>query len=101
MTIPRCLGICLVACLITMVNPVFGQTAAPAQQTAQPPVQHTERQAPPTRDPNTAGYVVAKEVLPLVELQAHVKLTKDPQGRATLRSIVRHPGEVLLGSVLM
>jgi len=36
-----------------------------------------------------------------VELQAHVKLTKDPQGRATLRSIVRHPGEVLLGSVLM
>ena len=62
MTIPRCLSICLVAALITMVNPVFGQTAAPAQQTAQPPVQHTERQAPPTRDPNTAGYVVAKEL---------------------------------------
>jgi hypothetical protein len=62
-----------------MVNLVFGQTAAPAQ----PPAQHTERPAPPTRDPNTAGYVVAQEVLPLVELQAHVKLTKDPEGRAT------------------
>ncbi|MGA7931551.1 MAG: hypothetical protein WCA20_36840 [Candidatus Sulfotelmatobacter sp.] len=47
------------AALITMVNPVFGQTATPAQQTAQPPARHTERQAPPTRDPNTAGYVVA------------------------------------------
>jgi iron(III)-enterobactin esterase len=57
-TIPRYLGICLVAALITMVNPVFGQTAAPAQ----PPAQHTERQAPPTRDPNTAGYVMAKEL---------------------------------------
>jgi hypothetical protein len=61
-TIPRYLGICLVAALITMVNPVFGQTAAPAQQTAQPPAHHTERQAPPTRDPNAAGYVVAKEL---------------------------------------
>src|ERR1700722_5513092 len=40
-----------------MVNPLFGQTAAPGQQTAQPPAQ-----APPTRDPNTAGYVVAKEL---------------------------------------
>src|ERR1700691_5554521 len=88
-TIPGCLGICLVAALIAMANLVFGQTAAPAQQTAQAPAQHTERQAPPTRDPNTAGYVVAKEVLPLVELQAHVKLTKGPEGRAALRSIVR------------
>ena len=59
------------AAMITTVNLVFGQTAAPAR--------HTERQAPPMRDPNTAGYVVANEVLPLVELQAHVKLTKDPR----------------------
>jgi enterochelin esterase-like enzyme len=27
---------------------------------------------------------VEKEVLPLVEAQAHVKLTKDPEGRATM-----------------
>ena len=27
---------------------------------------------------------VEKEVLPLVESQAHVKLTKDPDGRATM-----------------
>jgi enterochelin esterase family protein len=56
-TIPRCLSACLGAALITMVNPLLGQSAAPAQQTAQPPAQ-----APPTRDPNTAGYVVAKEL---------------------------------------
>jgi hypothetical protein len=99
-TIPRCLGICLVAALITMVNLVFGQTAAPAQDGATP-AQHTERQAPPTRDPNIAGYVVAKEVLPLVEFYAQVKLTKDPENPAALRSIIRYPGEVLLGSVLM
>jgi enterochelin esterase family protein len=58
--------------------------SAGATDGATPRAQHTERQAPPTRDPNTAGYVVAKEVLPLVELQAHVKLTKDPGGRATI-----------------
>lgn len=62
MTILRCLGIWLVAGLITIVGPVFGQTAAPTQQTAQPIAQHPERPAPPTRDPNTAGYVAAKEL---------------------------------------
>jgi Putative esterase len=95
-TIPRCLGICLVAALITMVNLVFGQTAAPGQQTAQPPAQHTEYQAPPTRAPNTAGYVVAKEVLPLVELQAHVKLTKDPEGRATMGGSSEGSGALIM-----
>jgi iron(III)-enterobactin esterase len=50
----RCLGICLLIGLITAVNPVSGQTPAPART--------TERVAPPTRDPNTAGYVMAKEL---------------------------------------
>ncbi|MGP0017140.1 MAG: alpha/beta hydrolase [Candidatus Sulfotelmatobacter sp.] len=54
MTIPRCLGICFVAGLITAANAVAGQTP--------PPAQHAERPAPPTRDPNTAGYVAAKEL---------------------------------------
>ena len=63
MTIPRCFGICLTAGLITIVRlasgrPVSEQTPAPAQQTTQ----HTQRPAPPTRDPHTAGYVAAKEL---------------------------------------
>ena len=37
-----------------IVNPAFGQPAAPAQ--------NTERPAPPTRDPHTPGYVTAKEL---------------------------------------
>ncbi len=40
--------------LITAANAVAGQTP--------PPAQHAERPAPPTRDPNTAGYVAAKEL---------------------------------------
>ena len=56
-------GICLTAGLITIVRlasgrPVSEQTPAPAQQTTQ----HTQRPAPPTRDPHTAGYVAAKEL---------------------------------------
>ncbi len=47
--IPRCLGICLLGGLISAVN--SGQTAPLAQ-----------RPSPPTRDPNTAGYVAAKEL---------------------------------------
>ncbi len=46
--------------LITSVNPVAGQTSAPAP--AQHPAQQLERPAPPTRDPHTAGYVAAKEL---------------------------------------
>jgi hypothetical protein len=89
-TIPRCLGICLLAALIKMVNLVFGQTAAPAQETAQAPAQRTERQAPPTRDPNTAGYVVAKEVLPLVGIasarETHER-SRGPGGPKVYRSL--------------
>jgi iron(III)-enterobactin esterase len=44
--------VAIVASMI--VNSVFGQSAAPAQ--------HTERPAPPTRDPHTQGYVTAKEL---------------------------------------
>jgi len=51
---PRVLGIGLLVGLIAAFNPAIGQTAAPAQ--------HTERPAPPTRDPHTAGYVEAKEL---------------------------------------
>ena len=51
---PRCLSITLLVSLIGVINPVFGQSA--------PPAQHTERPTPPTRDPNTPGYVTAKEL---------------------------------------
>ncbi len=50
--IPRCLRIALL--VSGLINPAFGQSA--------PPAQHTERPAPPTRDPNTPGYVTAKEL---------------------------------------
>jgi iron(III)-enterobactin esterase len=50
----RCLNLCLLAGLITVVHAASGQTAPPAQTTARP--------APPTRDPHTAGYVEAKEL---------------------------------------
>jgi iron(III)-enterobactin esterase len=52
--IPRSLCIYFLVGLIAVLNPVFGQTP--------PAVQHTERPAPPTRDPNTPGYVTAKEL---------------------------------------
>ena len=48
------LSITLLAGLIATVNPVLGQSLLSAQR--------TERPAPPTRDPNTAGYVTAKEL---------------------------------------
>jgi iron(III)-enterobactin esterase len=50
----RYLSISLLAVLATLGNTVSGQTA--------PPAQHTERPAPPTRDPHTPGYVAAKEL---------------------------------------
>jgi iron(III)-enterobactin esterase len=62
--IPRCLSIAFLVGPIGfiapgfsdlgLINPAFGQSA--------PPVQRTERPAPPTRDPNTPGYVTAKEL---------------------------------------
>src|SRR5712671_1830810 len=53
-SILRCLSISLSVTLIAVLNPVFGQSA--------PPSQRTERPTPPTRDPNTPGYVMAKEL---------------------------------------
>ena len=52
--VPRSLSICLLGGLMAAVNLSFGQ--------APPSPQHTERPAPPTRDPNTPGYVAAKEL---------------------------------------
>ena len=50
--IVRFLSISLLLSLSVVFNPVFAQTPAPPQT--------NERPAPPTRDPNTPGYVVAK-----------------------------------------
>jgi len=51
---PRSPIICLLVSLIMVFSTAFGQSA--------PAVQHTERPAPPTRDPHTPGYVTAKEL---------------------------------------
>src|ERR1700736_3647769 len=48
------LTIALLAVLIATVNPVLGQSLLSAQR--------SERPAPPTRDPNTPGYVTAKDL---------------------------------------
>jgi enterochelin esterase family protein len=57
--IPRCLSIAPLVVVIFMIapgliNPAFGQSA--------PSAQPTERPAPPTRDPNSPGFVTAKEL---------------------------------------
>ena len=52
--ISRSLCIAILVTLTACINSSFGQ--------AQPSGQHTERPAPPTRDPNTPGYVAAKEL---------------------------------------
>ena len=52
-SVQRSLNICLLFSL-AVFHPVFGQAPAPAP--------HAERPAPPTRDPNTPGYVAAKEL---------------------------------------
>ena len=57
--IPRCLSIAPLVIVIFMIapgpiHPAFGQSA--------PWAQHTERPAPPTRDPNSPGFVTAKEL---------------------------------------
>ncbi len=54
MTTPRCIRLSLVAGLIAIAGPASGQIPAPTPR--------TERPAPPTRDPHTAGYVTAKEL---------------------------------------
>jgi len=51
---PHSLSITLLVSLIGIINPGFGQSL--------PSTQHTERSTPPTRDPNTPGYVTAKEL---------------------------------------
>jgi iron(III)-enterobactin esterase len=54
----RFVSICLLVGQIAMGNLAFGQSAS-----VTPPVaQRAERPAPPTRDPNTPGYVRAKEL---------------------------------------
>jgi hypothetical protein len=42
------------------VAPAFSQ--APASPAAAPAAQHPARPTPPTRDPNTPGYIAAKEL---------------------------------------
>ena len=53
-SIPHCSNIALLLALNGIINPGSGQSL--------PSPQHTERPAPPTRDPNSAGYVMAKEL---------------------------------------
>jgi iron(III)-enterobactin esterase len=52
--IPLSLSVCLLVGLISAPSPVSPQSP--------PSPQHTERPAPPTRDPKTPGYVAAKEL---------------------------------------
>jgi iron(III)-enterobactin esterase len=48
----------VIGSLIAIVSPGFGQSVA----TAPKPASHSEHPTPPTRDPNTVGYVKAKEL---------------------------------------
>ena len=50
----RSLGVCLLVSLIAVAHPLLGQSSSPPQR--------TERPAPPPRDPNTPGYVTAKQL---------------------------------------
>jgi len=43
---------------IAVLDPVSGQSPSPSQ----PSAQHAERPTPPTREPNTPGYVTAREL---------------------------------------
>jgi len=52
--VPRSLTIAVLASLIAVVNPVSGQSP--------PSTQRTERPTPPTRNPNSSGYVTGKEL---------------------------------------
>ena len=53
-SIPRFLSIALMISPIAIANPAFGQFPTSGQ--------HPERPTPPTRDPNSPGYVKAKEL---------------------------------------
>ena len=52
--VPRSLSISLLVSLVAILNPVSGQSP--------PSAQHTERPTPPTRNPNSPGYVTAREL---------------------------------------
>src|ERR1700719_1820018 len=52
--VPRSLGISFLFGLIAVFSPVSAQSP--------PSAQRTERPAPPTRGPNSPGYVAAKEL---------------------------------------
>jgi len=54
----RSLATAYIVVLIAVVFSGFGQSGPSAQRS----VSHTERSTPPTRDPNTPGYVSAKEL---------------------------------------
>ena len=54
----RSMATAFLVSLVAIVSSGFGQSV-PATQS---PVSHTERPIPPTRDPNTPGYVTAKEL---------------------------------------
>lgn len=54
----RFLSAAVIVGLIVIVSPGFAQSVPSAQTAAS----HTERPAPPTRDPHTPGYVKAKEL---------------------------------------
>lgn len=57
-SLSRSLAAAAIFILIAIVGALFGQSGPSAQSS----VPHTERPIPPTRDPNSAGYVVAKEL---------------------------------------
>jgi enterochelin esterase family protein len=57
-SLQRSLRICFLAGLVPVSSAACGQSAP----TMPPVTQHSERPAPPTRDPHTPGYVAAKEL---------------------------------------
>ena len=57
--IPRCLSIVFPVSVLVVIASGFINSAV--AQSA-PPAQHSERPVPPTRDPNSPGYVTAKEL---------------------------------------
>ena len=58
-SIQRCLSIALLIIANGLINPTFINSA---HSQSVPSAQHAERPAPPTRDPNSPGYVTAKEL---------------------------------------
>src|SRR5438045_3357243 len=54
LAIPGLLSIALLLTAMAISNPPFSQSLSPAQK--------AERATPPTRDPNSPGYVTAKEL---------------------------------------